>query len=226
MTSARRAAAQAILAVMAVACDPSVAHPPRPASQPDAASYRAATAPAPTSQDRNAPPTASASPPALPEGAEPGVLSQVAVPGDRPLYVVHGMPSTRRALVYLHGVCGDVTAVRSWTLPVSRHGTLIALLGDKRCDVPNRYRWDDSTAELDARIDRAVGVVAQARNGLLDSSELAVLGYSQGATRAAVLVRSFRRSIGGSCSRAYRSSRASITSARRARSPSSAANEM
>jgi pimeloyl-ACP methyl ester carboxylesterase len=119
------------------------------------------------------------------------VLSQVAVPGDRTLYVVHGLASTRRALVYLHGVCGDVTAVRSWTVPLSRHGTLIALLGDKRCDVPNRYRWDDSTVALDARIDRAVGVVARARNGLLDATERAVLGYSQGATRAAVLVRQF-----------------------------------
>jgi pimeloyl-ACP methyl ester carboxylesterase len=129
--------------------------------------------------------------PTLPPGLKPGTLVTVPVPGDRPATVVHGAATTRRALVYLHGVCGNIEAIGSWAEPASRFGTVVALRGDRKCDVPGRYRWNQDTVLLDMRIDRALAAVAEARRGLLDTQGPALIGYSQGATRAMELARRF-----------------------------------
>jgi pimeloyl-ACP methyl ester carboxylesterase len=117
-------------------------------------------------------------------------LIELTVPGDRPVYISHATAETERALVYLHGVCGDIFAVRSWLAAASRFGTLIVMLGDKPCG-SGRYRWSSSTPELHARVQRALDAAKQARAGRLDSGAAMILGYSQGATRAEFLASQF-----------------------------------
>lgn len=129
--------------------------------------------------------------PPLPPGLVPGTPAVVDVPGDRPIHVVHGEPGTRKALVYLHGLCGDVTAMYSWAKMASRYGTVIGMLADQECDVPGRYRWTLYIAGIDARIDRALDVVREQRGGRLETKTLTVIGYSQGASRAAALAQRF-----------------------------------
>jgi pimeloyl-ACP methyl ester carboxylesterase len=88
-------------------------------------------------------------------------------------------------------VCGDVTAVDSWSLAATRHGTLIELLGDTRCNGSSRYRWTSSTEVLEGRIEAALAAVRSARSGLLDTDRVVLMGYSQGAIRAEALAKHY-----------------------------------
>lgn len=124
-------------------------------------------------------------PPELPAQVEPGVLTEVPVRADKAALVVHGTATTRRALVYLHGVCGDITAPKSFAAISQHHGTLIALHGDNAtCPQAGRTRWGRDLNRIDSRIQRAVATVRAARGGLLDAEPLVITGYSQGAARA------------------------------------------
>ncbi|MCA9592160.1 MAG: hypothetical protein KC776_02590 [Myxococcales bacterium] len=153
---------------------------PRPAPVP---------APEPTHVPSAAPPVAP--PPELPSDVKVGVPLSLDVEGSRPLRVVHAPARQTRALIYLHGVCGDVTAVDSWIGAATRHGTLIELLGDTRCKGSTRYRWTSSTAVLMQRIDAALSRVRDARGGLLDVTQVVLIGYSQGAIRAEALAKHY-----------------------------------
>ncbi len=135
------------------------------------------------------PPSRAAVPIELPHDIDPGRPVTLAVPEDREVHVIHGEASTARAIVYLHGVCGDIRAIRSWAKAVSPFATLIALHGDEPCGDPSRFRWSPDIIAIDRRIRRAVDVVAQSRGGHLEAAELAIFGYSQGATRASALAR-------------------------------------
>jgi predicted esterase len=114
------------------------------------------------------------------------------VRGGSPIHVVHAPATVRRALIYLHGVCGDILAIRSWAEAASAFGTLVALFGDAPCRRhPGRFSWQAPVEQMQKRIDRALEVVADARGGLLDRQHLTVIGYSQGASRAELLVQRF-----------------------------------
>jgi pimeloyl-ACP methyl ester carboxylesterase len=128
--------------------------------------------------------------PALPAGVEPGVPTLTPVPGDKDVLVIHAPASNRRAIVYLHGMCGNVRAVETWKAAAAQHGTLIGLLGDRACG-GGRFKWSKAVEPIEARIERAVRAVRTARGGLLDESERILFGYSQGADRASVLARRF-----------------------------------
>lgn len=140
-----------------------------------------------------APPTASLTPPPtspietsaprLPDGVEVGSPTLVQVPGDRAALVIHAPADNRRAILYLHGLCGDIHAVEAWKEAAAAHGTLIALFGDLSCG-GGRYRWNKHVEQIEPRLFRAIDAVKKARGGLLDASNLVLFGYSQGADRA------------------------------------------
>jgi predicted esterase len=126
-------------------------------------------------------------PPALPAGIEPGVSVLVPVPGDKPVLVIHAPADNRRAIIYLHGLCGNVRAVESWKQAAVASGTLISLLGDRPCG-GGRYRWGKKLAVIESRLEQALRAVQAARGGLLDSDRPVLFGYSQGADKAEALV--------------------------------------
>jgi predicted esterase len=133
---------------------------------------------------------AHADPPAT-AGAPVAWPTRVVVPGDRPVQVAHGAPGDRRAIVYLHGVCGRVEAFRAWERAAVRHGTVVALLGDAPCDGTGRFSWGPDVARIDARVTAALRAVGEVRGAPLDASDVTVIGYSQGSLRAAALARRF-----------------------------------
>ena len=158
------------------------------APSPQTASAAAATIapPAPTT-----PAEATLAAPALPAIALPAIAlpEKIAVPGDRAVFVAHGAPGDRRALVYLHGRCGDVHAFRGWAPAAARHGTLIALVGDTPCKGGWRSTWSHDIAGLDRRIRAAIAAVGAARGAPLAGESVTLIGYSLGATRAESLAK-------------------------------------
>jgi predicted esterase len=110
--------------------------------------------------------------------------------GDHPIRVLPAAAPGPRALVYLHGYCGDINAVGAFVPTAAAHGTLIALLGDQPCkDKPGRFKWSNDIRGLDARIERAVRLVNRAQGLHLDPHDITLFGYSQGAVRAESLAR-------------------------------------
>ncbi|MCB9606205.1 MAG: hypothetical protein H6716_06420 [Polyangiaceae bacterium] len=160
-----------------------------------------AAEPAPATESPAAPPNTAASastapsdalkpeapPPSLPPGIVPGEVVKLSVPGDKPVLVAHAAASVRLAAIYLHGVCGDIDAIRSWANAASEHVTLIALYADERCGSGGRHRWTANTIAQERRIEAALAAVKQARGGQLDSERAVLFGYSQGALRALAL---------------------------------------
>jgi hypothetical protein len=109
---------------------------------------------------------------------------------DKPVRVLPAATPGPRALVYLHGYCGDVNAVGAFVPAAAAHGTLIALLGDQPCqNKPGRFKWSNDIRGLDARIQRAVRLVNRAQGLHLDPHDITLFGYSQGAVRAESLAR-------------------------------------
>ncbi|MBM4373630.1 MAG: hypothetical protein FJ095_00985 [Deltaproteobacteria bacterium] len=110
------------------------------------------------------------------------------VPGDQPVEVVEGPPDSSRVIVYLHGLCGDPLAFRSWSSAAARFGTLISLRGDERCpDAPGRMKWSYNHDRTNRRISAAIKLIDDARRARgavpLDGTRLTAIGYSQGAKR-------------------------------------------
>jgi pimeloyl-ACP methyl ester carboxylesterase len=117
--------------------------------------------------------------------------TRVPVPGDRPVQVAHAARGDRRAILYLHGVCGRVEAFRAFERAAVHFGTVIALLGDAPCEGTGRSSWGPDVARIDARVTAALRAVGEVRGEPLDASEVTVMGYSQGSLRAAALARRF-----------------------------------
>ncbi len=128
--------------------------------------------------------------PTLPIDVVPGVPTKVPVPGDRAAFAIHAPAETTRAIVYLHGMCGNVRAVESWKDVLATSGTLVAILGDKACG-GGRFRWGRNLDQVEARVEQALRAVQRARGGLLDIEHPVLFGYSQGADRAEALAARF-----------------------------------
>ncbi|MEZ4302471.1 MAG: hypothetical protein R3B70_46515 [Polyangiaceae bacterium] len=137
-------------------------------------------------------PAESASPEAPPkEIFDPSLPVEVRVPGDLVALVAHGPTGNHRAIVYLHGVCGDVSRYQDWAEAAIHHGTVIAVRGDDACKEPGRYKWGDSVARTDRRLVAAVRAVGAVRAAPLDTESIVLVGYSQGSARAEALLRTF-----------------------------------
>jgi predicted esterase len=162
-----------------------------PANATEAASPAAASDSAPDATDvAPAPPIHCASAPRLlPDGAVPPApphapLGQdIDIPGDRPAYILPGNVGDPRVIVYLHGMCGDVTAPDYFREAVRAHGTLIAVRGDTACHT-GRFKWRDDASKIQTRIRAAIKHVNAALGGALSLDTALLFGYSQGAERA------------------------------------------
>jgi pimeloyl-ACP methyl ester carboxylesterase len=119
-------------------------------------------------------------PPAPPHAA---LGQDVDIPGDRPAYVLPGNPGDARVIVYLHGMCGDITAADYFREAVRAHGTLIALRGDTPCE-NGRFKWRDDASKIQSRIVEAFKRVKALGPAALTLDGALLFGYSQGAERA------------------------------------------
>lgn len=154
---------------------------PEPARPPQPQVVAAATPPEPSPEPSPTPE------PVLPPGVTPGVFTSVDVAGDASVDVLHGSASSQRAIVYLHGACGDPRAPVAWSGVAVEVGTLIALRGDRACGKNERYYWGPDAGQLEARVARAVAKVAEVRGAAFEPADVVLMGYSQGATRAQAL---------------------------------------
>ena len=146
-----------------------------------------AAAPAPTPPPDNATSAPDSAPHLL---VTPPNYTLVDAGWDRPIRVLPGATASKRALVYLHGYCGDVNAPGAFVPAAAEHGTLIALLGDQPCkDKPGRFKWSNDIHGLDERIKRALRLVNRTLKLELDAKDITLFGYSQGAVRAESLAR-------------------------------------
>jgi pimeloyl-ACP methyl ester carboxylesterase len=106
-------------------------------------------------------------------------------PGGAPTFVMRGGPRGPGRLVFLHGMCGHgLGYAQAFQYAAARVGTLIAPQGDVSCGGP-WSKWSADTGELDRRIVDAF----RATGDEGPHSGIWVMGMSQGATRAAALVR-------------------------------------
>ena len=122
--------------------------------------------------------------PSLPPDVVIGELSRVRVDNYRAAHVAHAPAHVRRALVYLHGVCGDVTKIADWVEAATEQATVVAPGGDKPCSEGHRYSWSQDVELIHRLIERTLAATRDARAGLLDIEQVAIFGYSQGASRA------------------------------------------
>lgn len=120
----------------------------------------------------------------LPEGLIVGTSVEVPLDGDRALRVAHAGASSERALVYLHGMCGNPKGAEPWIDRATERGTLIVVRADVPCPDRPGYKWPKELSLIQARIDRALETVKNQRAGRLNTSEVTLIGYSQGAHRA------------------------------------------
>jgi predicted esterase len=112
------------------------------------------------------------------------------VPGDQPVYVLPGDEGDPRVIIYLHGMCGDVTAADYFREAVRAHGTLLAIRGDTPCG-NGRFKWRDDASKIQARLQAAFRRVSATRADSLRWDTAILFGYSQGADRAEKVVARF-----------------------------------
>lgn len=102
-----------------------------------------------------------------------------------PMFVMRGGPHGAGKLVFLHGMCGHgLGYAQSFQFSAAKYGLLVAPQGDVSCGGP-WSKWSQNSEALNARIEAAFAALGE--GGPLE--DVAVLGYSQGASRAVELVR-------------------------------------
>jgi pimeloyl-ACP methyl ester carboxylesterase len=105
-----------------------------------------------------------------------------------PTFVMRGGPRGPGRLVFLHGMCSHgLGYAQSFQSSAARIGTLVAPQGDVPCPEKPLAKWSRDIDGLDTRIVGAYRALGEA--GLID--DIAVIGYSQGASRAEALARRF-----------------------------------
>jgi len=110
-------------------------------------------------------------------------VDTVPVPGDLPVFVLRGGRGNKR-MVFLHGHCSHgLGYVQSFQRAAARHGTVVAVQGNKACANGSFREWTDTPERLDRRIESAFRAMGDP--GPLTG--LAVLGYSSGAVLAEML---------------------------------------
>lgn len=104
------------------------------------------------------------------------------------MFVLRGEPRGPARLVFLHGMCGHgLGYAQSFQFSAAEKGTLIAPQADVVCGRGPWAKWSGDLDALDARIVAAFRALGHAD----PIEDIAILGYSQGATRAEALARRF-----------------------------------
>ncbi|HET7540397.1 MAG TPA: hypothetical protein VFK05_11020 [Polyangiaceae bacterium] len=104
-----------------------------------------------------------------------------------PTYVMRGEPHGAAKLVFIHGMCGHALGyAQSFQWSAAKHGLLIAPQGDVPCSPGSPWaKWSLDTEALDTRIVAAFRALSPSEPAL----DIALIGYSQGASRAEALAR-------------------------------------
>jgi predicted esterase len=146
--------------------------------------------PAPTS-DRSGAPSSGAEPSGAPRrAAADDALGPIRIEPlnaqSPPTFVMRGGPRGPGRLVFLHGMCGHgLGYAQSFQHSAAKHGTLISPQADRTCGEGPWAKWSNDLAALDGRIIDAFRAL-----GHTDPiTDILVMGYSQGATRAEALAR-------------------------------------
>jgi pimeloyl-ACP methyl ester carboxylesterase len=107
---------------------------------------------------------------------------------DPPTWVLRGGVRGSKKMVFLHGMCGHgLGYAQAFQFSAAEWGTLVAPQGDVRCGAGPWAKWSGKIEQLDERIQRAFLALGQAA----PIKDVAIMGYSQGATRAEQLARRF-----------------------------------
>lgn len=120
----------------------------------------------------------------LPAGLQVGIPHEHALPGDRSLRITHAPATERRALVYLHGMCGNSKGADPWAHVSKDYGTLIVVRATVPCEDRPGFKWPQEVESIQARIERALRETQRLREGQLDTERVVLFGYSQGSNRA------------------------------------------
>lgn len=103
-----------------------------------------------------------------------------------PVFGTRGGPRGAAKLVFLHGMCGHgMGYAQSFQFSAARHGTLISPQGDVVCGSGPWAKWSRDLEALDRRVADSFAVLGVSE----PLSDIVVLGYSMGATRALELAR-------------------------------------
>lgn len=121
--------------------------------------------------------------------SEPGPLRIELLRADvqPPMFVMRGGPRGQGRLVFLHGMCGHgLGYAQSFQFSAAKLGTLIAPQADVSCG-GEWSKWSGDVKALDQRIVETFRELGHPE----PIDDVIVIGMSQGATRAADLVRRF-----------------------------------
>lgn len=121
-----------------------------------------------------------------PASSSPGPIRMAALPdAEPPVFVMQGGPRGPGRLVFLHGMCGHgLGYAQAFQFSAARLGTLIAPQGDVSCGGV-WSKWSGKLEQLDARITNTFRALGHRE----PIDDVIVIGMSQGATRAAALVK-------------------------------------
>lgn len=121
----------------------------------------------------------------LPKEDEGAVrVNEVKVPNDLPAYRVAGAKDQRLTMAFLAGMCAHPAGyVEAFRNAAAERGNLVTVQGDAPCGTDGLRSWSTDLGKLDKRI-----MAAFEAAGLGQPTEIALIGYSQGAERAERLV--------------------------------------
>ena len=178
---------------VALACASGAASPPlasapvaKPAPKlPAAAPSEGSSAPAPLDATQPLVPAASAESTTSEPAPEP---ITVRVGYEKAAWVLPGIgEQAERALIYLHGRCGDPKAFLTWPRAARAHGTIVSLVGDQACADGHRFKWSGDVVGLDQRVARTLAQLDQQLGSSLADKPRVAIGYSQGSLMAEAL---------------------------------------
>lgn len=125
---------------------------------------------------------------AEPDGAGPLRIETLDPHLYPPVFVTRGGERGPAKLVFLHGLCSHgLGYAQSFQYAAAKKGTLIAPQGDVVCGKGPRASWSSNVERLNARVVETFRELGE-REPIAD---IAVIGYSQGASRALALARAF-----------------------------------
>ena len=150
------------LACASGAANPTLALAPvaKPAPELPAAATSAESS-APALPDATQPQPPASSPESIASEPAPEPIT-VRVGYEKAAWVLPGIGErAERALIYLHGRCGDPKAFLTWPRAARAHGTIVSLVGDQACADGHRFKWSGDVVGLDRRVARTLAQLDQ-----------------------------------------------------------------